>query len=124
MSALQTTGCLLIRNNKVLLLKRKEKDFWELPGSVVAADLEAEQAVLQATKALTGLDVEIIQQFDVLGYQENGTTVEEIIFECSVSETGMPHPAEGIDEARWFSLEEAKDVSLAEDAKAVLSELH
>lgn len=124
MNNVQTTGCLLIRSNKVLLLKLKGKDLWELPGGVVNSNTEPEQAVLQATKSLTGLDAEIIQQFDVLGYQDNGATVEEIIFECSLPENDTLQPADEIEEARWFSLQEAKEVALAEDARAVLSELH
>lgn len=124
MGALLLTGCLLIRNNKVLLLRRKGLDFWELPGGKVEDGKEPEAVVVETTKLQTGLDAEIIQQFEVLGYQKDGNTVEEVIFECSVPETCKPEVSEGIEEADWFSLEDAKKVPLSEAAQAALSELH
>ena len=68
----QLAGCVIVRENKILLLHRASRDWYELPGGKIEEGETPEQAAKRELKEETGCDVEVgafigEQRFDYEG---------------------------------------------------------
>lgn len=121
------SGCAILKNEKILLIRKKGKEFWELPGGVVRSKLQNEQTAMEKTKEQIGVQPEIIQHFTILEYQKAGSNIEATIFECDVDPEATFTPGENVEEVKWFKLSELKEDSMAgklgEDVIAILEEV-
>lgn len=123
MSTLLISGCAIIDNKQILLIKKKERDFWELPGGIMNAASSGEQEAVEHTFRQISIKPELIQQFTVLEFQKNGQNTEATIFECSINDDDKPIPGEGIKEVKWLPIETLSKETIGEDVKSILEEI-
>ncbi|MBW2964431.1 NUDIX domain-containing protein [Candidatus Woesearchaeota archaeon] len=122
MPTLKLSGCAILKNGKLLLIRKKDRDFWEIPGGR-DSDGSSEEAAVSKTAEQIGVTPTVIQQFTVLEYQKDGTNVEANIFECDVDPEAAFTPGENVEEVRWFSREELKGEKVGSDVEEILEEL-
>jgi len=126
MSTVLLSGCAILKQKMLLLIRKKGKDIWELPGGIVSSNNDVKKLELAAqekTRNQIGAEPSIIQQFTVLEYQNNDTNLEATIFECDVEPEAEFNPGDNVDEVKWFELSKLIDEKIGEDVKAILEEL-
>ncbi|MBN1544956.1 NUDIX hydrolase [Candidatus Woesearchaeota archaeon] len=127
MPTILLSGCAILKNEKVLLIRKKGKALWELPGGIVKSKIGLEDAAVQKTKEQIGVKPEIIQHFTILEYQKAGNNVEATIFECDLDPEATFTPGENIEEIGWFVISDLKKDDLAdrigEDVKTILDDI-
>jgi 8-oxo-dGTP diphosphatase len=123
MPTILLSGCAIMKEEKILLIKKKDRDFWELPGGMVKTKENIEQAAVENTKEQIGVETKVVQQFTILEYQKDGNNVEANIFECDIDPEADFLPGENIEEVRWFAVSELKKENLGEDVNTILEEI-
>jgi|SRR3989344_672019 len=118
-----TAGCILIKDNKVLLTKRKvriENDKWCIPGGHMDIGETPEETVRRETKEETGLN---IKNLKFLSY-ENEFMPELKNHSLVLMFQGTPEGKESnndeVSEQKWFTKEEALKLDLAFNHKDIL----
>lgn len=98
---------MIVRNKKdeVLLIKQYDKESYVLVAGYINIFENAEQTVIREVKEEIGLDV-VALHFSASEYYEPTQTLM-LNFECLVLEDDLSHTNDEVDEARWFSKEEA-----------------
>ena len=117
---------LVIKENKILLIKRGREPFkgaYAIPGGFVDWDETAKEAVVREIKEETNLDVsvkEFLGYYDSLKRDEKRHTVS-LVFICEIK-TGSENARAGDDaiEFEWFSLDNLPP--LAFDHKKILDD--
>lgn|GEM_PF-5581167 len=127
MPTILLSGCAILKNDKVLLIRKKDKEIWELPGGIVKSKTGLEDAAVQKTDEQIGVKPEIIQHFTILEYQKAGNNVEATIFECDLDPESTFTPGENVEEVKWFVISDLKKDEMAdkigEDVKTILDEI-
>lgn len=111
-----------MKQGKILLIRKKSKDTWELPGGTVGSR-DPEEVAVEKTKQQIGLSPEVIQLFTTLEYQEKGTNFEAAIFECSVDDDATFSSGESVDEVKWFAVKGLDKEPIGEDVRKILDEI-
>lgn len=117
------SGCLVLKNGKVLLVKRSGSKCWEIPSSPVDPGDDAEEAAVRATEKQTGVRTRIVQQFDTLEYQKEGMNFEMMLFESDILEETEKIGDETIENAEWIDVRDLERERLTEDVKTIKDEI-
>lgn len=112
-----------MKNEKILLIRKKERDFWELPGGMVKTITDIEKAAAEKTKDQIGVEPTVVQQFTILEYQKDGNNIEANIFECDVDPEAEFVPGEHVEEVKWFEIATLDKENIGEDVKTILEEI-
>ena len=123
MPTILIAGCAILKSGKILLIKKKEKKFWELPGGIVQTKTDIEAVAVSKTKAQIGVEPVVVQQFVTLEYQKDGTNTEVILFECDVDPDATFTPGENVEEVKWFAMKGLEKENVGDDVKAILEEI-
>ena len=115
-------GCIVLSEKNILIIKKKDKDYWELPGAVLKEDEDMELAAKKSVYELTGLKVDIIQQFNESQSYYNDTEFLSHLFEASVLK-GSLKPHEEIEKMDFFPVEELNKLKLSNVLYSVYQEL-
>lgn len=119
----KSCGCIIIENNKILLVYEKRRNFWGLPkGHVEEGESELETAKREV-KEEVGLDVEIST---IKRYTLNYIIKEEIdktsVFYFAKPKNEIIKMQESeIENVRWCTFEEAIELLTFEDWKEMLN---
>ena len=65
-------GCIIIENNQILLLKKKTKSWWEIPGGTIEPGESPEQTAIREMKEEICCDVEILPLFQEKEFEHKG----------------------------------------------------
>ena len=115
----KSCGCIIINNEKVLLVYEKNRNFWGFPkGHMEEGETEIETA-LREVKEEVGLDVEIdLEKRYTLNYiirdEIDKTTV---LYIAKTKNEEIVMQENEIENAKWCSFEEAIDILTFEDWK-------
>jgi 8-oxo-dGTP diphosphatase len=111
--------------SKILLIKRGSEAYhgmWGLVSGTVDWGEEVEEAIIREAKEETNLDIEIVKfvgkYYDKKGRHPTKTMIC-LPHICKVAGGELKPGSDALD-ARWFSLEELKDMELAFDHKQML----
>ena len=121
----KSCGCIIIKDNKVLLVYEKRRNFWGFPkGHMEDGENEIETA-LREVKEEVGLDVEInIEKRYVLNYiireEIDKTTV--LYLATPKNEKIIMQESE-IENVRWCNFDEALDILTFENWKEMFKEV-
>ncbi len=119
-----TVGGIILRNNKVLLTKRKvkiEKGKWCLPGGHIEIGESAEEAIKREIKEETGLDVKKVK---FLFYQDEFIKKLDwsaVVLVFLVEAKGKLKENAEVSEFRFFSKSEIEKMNLAFKNKEILN---
>ena len=123
MSTVFLAGCAIIKDGKILLIRKEGRDFWELPGGVVKDKSEEEQTAAMKTEMQIGIAPTIVQHFTILEYQKDGKNIEAAIFECDIDPEKELTPGDNVDEVKWFDISTLSEENIGNDVKEILEEL-
>ena len=119
-------GCIIIENNKVLLVYEKNRNFWGFPkGHMEKGENEIETA-LREVKEEVGLDVEIIDKEKryILNY-----IIRDEIDKTTVLYLAIPKNKEimmqesEIEKVKWCDFEEASETLTFDNSKEVFKKV-
>lgn len=116
-----TTDCIIINEDKVLLIKRLKDPFegkWALPGGFVEIDEDLPDGATRELEEETGLANIALAQFATYGLpgrDPRGRTIS-VVYAGSISGDAPPLvPGDDATEARWFPLAELPPLAFDHD---------
>lgn len=121
---IQLSGCVIIKEEKILLLWKKKHNHYELPGGKVEDKESIEAAALRETKEETGCDV-ILKKY--VGYKEfiiKEKNYRSHNFIAEIKEGQFPVVAEPevFDHILWMPMYDYKKYSVAPNVKSLLDD--
>jgi ADP-ribose pyrophosphatase YjhB (NUDIX family) len=123
MSTILLAGCAMMKSGRILLIRKKDRDYWELPGGIVKSKEGLEEAAVAKTKEQIGTEPTVVQQFTVLEFQKNGQNIEASIFECDIDPEATFSPGENIGEVKWMDIKGLSKEKIGDDVKEILEEI-
>lgn len=124
-------GCIIMNDNKVLFEKeisRRGDNFWAFPKGHVEGDETDIEAALRETKEEVGLDVEITDNKPVLNcyFLNDGAVYKRVLLFLAKPVGELPEKIitqeEEVEEVRWLSLDEARELADFEATKLAIDE--
>lgn len=115
----KSCGCIIIKNNKVLLIYEKGRNFWGFPkGHVELGETEIDTA-LREVKEEIGLDVHIISNKRyILNYIiKNEIDKTVVLYLATTNNDNIKMQESEIENAKWCSFDETLDLLTFEDWK-------
>ena len=116
-------GCAIIKDNKIVLVRKKDKDVWEFPGGRVSNNSDYEETAISKTLSQIGSEPKIIQQFSPLEFQIDGKNMESVIFECDIDNDSDFSPGEKIEEIKWFNIKTLDKEKIGKDVKEIIEDV-
>ncbi|MEM2464256.1 MAG: NUDIX hydrolase [Candidatus Bathyarchaeia archaeon] len=126
-------GAVVHANGKFLLIRRANepgKGLWSIPGGLVEVGEKIRDAVKREVEEETGIRVEVGRLIDVIEnivFDDDGRVKFHYIlidFEAKpISEKLEVKPSPEVLEARWFSPEEMRNLSITQTAKALFRKM-
>ncbi len=117
-------GNIIIKDSKLLLLYRLEKNHWEVPGGKVKEDESATEAAVREAKEEIGVEAELERPFYTGEFQHENKIFEWNGYIASIKEGRPQIKEEKFKEFKWFSREELSDCDkLAPNIRMVKSGL-
>ena len=119
----KSCGCIVINNNKVLLV-RQNKGHWEFPkGHVEENETEMETAIREV-KEETNLDVEIVsdKRYVIEYVTDKGRDKQAIYFIAKLVSGDLMRQECEIQSLGWFDFEEALETLTYDNSKNLLKE--
>lgn len=121
----KSCGCIIIENNKVLLVYEKRRDFWGLPKGHVENNETETQTALREVKEEVGIDVEIDESKRyVLNYNIRGEIDKtSVFFIAKPKSKDITMQEEEIEDAKWCTYEQALETLTFENWKEMLKQV-
>ena len=121
-------GAIIIEDSRVLLIKRGHPPLmgeWSIPGGMLELAETVRQAAIREAREETGLTVdaeELLGVFDrVIRDDQGRVQYHYVLIDFLCRRTGGEVRAAGdADDARWFTLQEATELPLANDTAEVI----
>ena len=120
------TDCVIIKDGKILLIKRGHEPFkgmWAIPGGRLEDDETVEECCLREAKEEIGVDVKIAR---LVGVYSNPKLEPEkfvvIAFLCDIKDDTKVKAGSDAVEFKWVDLEDVKNMKLAADHKKIIED--
>ncbi|HNX10978.1 MAG TPA: NUDIX hydrolase [bacterium] len=118
------SGPVIVENNKVLLDKHGDDDFWKFCGGRIEEDeANLKDAAQREAKEEMGIEIEILNNDPYFFYTEkeiNGLQVSVILVHFLAKRIGEIIPGKDIREWRWIDINDLDKEKLAPNIKPVL----
>jgi mutator protein MutT len=118
------SGPVIVENNKILLNKHGEDNFWKFCGGRIKEDeSNLKEAAKREVKEEMGIEVEMFNNNPYFFYIEkevDGKQVSVILVHFLAKRIGEIMPGDDIREWRWISIEDLDKENLAPNIKPVL----
>ena len=121
-------GVIVIRDNKVLLVKRKQppgEGLWAIPGGRVELGETLQEAIEREVKEETGVTIRAghpVYTFEIIERDDAGCIRFHYVIVDLLADhvTGEPNPGDDACEARWVTLKELHDLPVSQSTREVL----
>lgn len=110
------SGCAIIHNDELLLLKQFKNDYYEFPGGKVNSGEDMETTAIRESKEEIGCVVRLIKKFGVYKFfhKEKDKNVESNVYLADIiSGTPKIMETEIFSDKIWMPLSEYKSIKLA-----------
>ena len=126
MNKITLAGCAIIKDSKILLLNRKKRNWYELPGGKIDESESAEEAAKRELKEELSCEVEIIRKIGTKDFEEDGYVMTYVWFLAKVKENQFPQVGEPdkFDHYKYISFAELNNHSLSPNMKNFCLELN
>ncbi|MBL7147577.1 MAG: NUDIX hydrolase [Nanoarchaeota archaeon] len=120
---LELSGCIILKEKSVLLLKRKDQGHWEIPGGKIREGDTPEQTALREAQEETGCKIKILKflgNFDMYVPKKN-ITVNSYYYLAKIIE-GTPRVTEPevFSNIKYIHFLELEKINLAPNIKMIL----
>jgi len=122
MNLTELAGNLIIQEEKILLLYRKDEEHWEVPGGKVEEDDSPTEAAVREAEEEIGVEVELEKPFYTGEFQKEGQIFMWNGYVASISEE--PEVQEDkFEKLEWFEGSELDEIELAPNLEMILPAL-
>lgn len=83
-------GCIILKENKVLLIKKRSNNWFELPGGTIEPTESAQQTAIRELKEEICCDVEILSVFQEKEFKHKGKCYHGTWFLARIKEKQIP----------------------------------
>ena len=120
----KSCGCIIIDNNKVLLIKQISQA-WGFPKGHVEHDETEEETARREVKEETNLDVKIdtSKRYSIQYVTDKGLNKESVFFLAEKTGGTLKKQDDEILEAKWFDFYEAIEVLTYDNTKELFKEV-
>lgn len=114
----KAAGCIILRNNSILLLHRIDKDWWEVPGGKAEEDESLEETAIRELKEELLCDVRLLRKlgstfFKAVNFDLDYTWFLAEIKKGQVPKIGIP---DEYDEYKYIPISKLKEHILSSSA--------
>jgi 8-oxo-dGTP diphosphatase len=126
MDKITLAGCVILKNNSILLLNRKKTGWYELPGGKVDDGETVEIAAIRELKEELCCDVEIVRQLGIKDFEENGFVMTYVWFLSRLKDesqllVGEPNK---FDHFKWIPVSDLREHKLSPNMLNLVEELN
>jgi ADP-ribose pyrophosphatase len=122
-------GAIVIRGDKVLLVKRGNppaKGLWSIPGGCVELGETLQEAAEREIKEETGVTIRAtkpVYTFDVIDRDDQGRIRFHYVIVDLLADyvSGRPNAGSDVSEARWFTSRELEDIPVSRATRKLLN---
>ena len=120
----KSCGCIVIKNNKVLLIKQVTGN-WGFPKGHVEKDETEYETALREVKEETNLDVKIIsdKRYTMNYLTERGSYKQVVLFVANEIKGKIKRQEAEIDDIKWLNYEDALRTMNFQNTKDILKEV-
>lgn len=118
----KSAGCIIIENEKILLVKQTSGN-WGFPKGHLEKGESETEAAIRETKEETNLDVTILDEnkrYSIEYDTNKGAHKEAVYFLAKKNSNNITRQESEITEIRWFNFKEAIETISFENAKELL----
>jgi len=121
METIIAVGPVIIENNKVLVNKHGDTDFWKFPGGRVEDynELDLQKHAKREAKEEMGIDIEILKPMSTLMTKKDESTV--VLVHYLAKRIGEIAPGEDIREWKWINVHNLPE-DVAPNIKPIIEE--
>ncbi len=125
MNDVNLAGCVIIKENKILLLNRKKTSWYELPGGKIDDHETPEVAAIRELKEELGCDVEIVKKIGAKEFEHEGRELNYIWFLAKIKKNQFPRieEPETFDHFEYISINKLSSCLLSPNMKNLFLEL-
>lgn len=121
----KAAGCVIVKDNSILLLHRIDKDWWEVPGGKAEGKETLEQAAIREIKEELLCDVRILGKLGSTFFKAVNFDLDYTWFLADLREGQTPKIGilEEYDKLEFIPIEKLKNYKLSSSAKNLLTEI-
>lgn len=118
-------GCAIIKDGRILLIRRIKTGWYELPGGKIEDGETAEETATREIKEELCVDINIISQLGQKDFSENGYTLSYTWFHADFFDNQQPTigEPEKFDDLKFIELEKLKDFKLSPNMENFVGEM-
>ncbi|MDP3728612.1 MAG: NUDIX hydrolase [bacterium] len=115
-------GCIIIENNQILLLKKKTKSWWEIPGGTMLAEETPEETAIREMKEELLCDIELLSLYQENEFIHKGNTAYATWFIAKIKNEQRPRMGEPeeFSDMKFFNLEDLDSIYLSPNVQKML----
>lgn len=121
----KSAGCIIIDNDKVLLVQQSSGN-WGFPKGHLEKGESETEAAIRETKEETNLDVKIVDsgaRYSIEYNTDKGTHKEAVYFLATRTSEEIVRQESEINEIKWFDFKEALETISFDNAKELLKKV-
>ena len=121
----KSAGCIIINNDKVLLVHQSSGN-WGFPKGHLEKGESETEAAIRETKEETNLDVKIVDssaRYSIEYNTDKGTHKEAVYFLATKTSEEIVRQESEINEIKWFDFKEALETISFDNAKELLKKV-
>lgn len=115
-------GCIILEDNKILLLKKKTKSWWEIPGGTMEEGENAQETAIREIKEELNCDVNILSLHQENEFLHKGNIAHATWFLAQIKEGQRPILAEPeeFSDMKFFNIEDLDSIVLSPNVQEML----
>ncbi|WP_459714352.1 NUDIX hydrolase [Actinophytocola sp. KF-1] len=106
MHSVSVAGVVIDSDERILAIRRRDNDHWQIPGGILEVDESFEEGVRREIMEETGVAVTVQRLTGV--YKNMSSAVVALVFQCSPI-NGQPAPTAETVEACWLTPDEVDE---------------
>lgn len=122
----QLAGCVLLKDNKILLLHRIKTDWYELPGGKIDGDETPEETAKRELEEELLCTITIVKKLGAKDFTDNGYVMGYTWFLATILDDQVPEIGEPdkFDKYEYFDLSELSNINLSPNMENLLKEIN
>ncbi|MFC1648906.1 NUDIX hydrolase [Nanoarchaeota archaeon] len=123
MKKIELAGCVILDDNRILLLHREKRDWYELPGGKIDEGESPKEAAKREIKEELGCDVEIIRELGEKDFQEEEYIMKYNWFLAILKGTPKLMEPDTFSHYKYISLDQLENYKLSPNMENLYKEI-
>lgn len=125
MAKINLAGCVIIKDQSILLIKRKKTQWYELPGGKIEKNETSESAAIRELKEELQVDIKILRTLGIKSFIEGDHAMTYVWFLSEIKDNQSPTIGEPdkFSELKYIAFAELNKTNLSPNMKNFFREL-